>query len=53
VEPALADGLNNPSGRTLPKSEPASKRELFDYSNRLQTVSNPKLRIIQTSLKSY
>jgi hypothetical protein len=34
--------LNNPSGRTA-KSEPASKGELFDYSNRFQTVSNTKL----------
>ena len=44
--PPWRTDLNNPSGRTLPNSEPASKREPFDYSNRLQTVSNPKVRII-------
>ena len=47
MESALANGLDYPSGRTLLNSEPASKREPFDYSNRLQTVSNPKVRIIE------
>ena len=47
MEPALADGPEQSQRSDVANSEPASKRELFDYSNGLQTVSNPKPRIIE------